>query len=326
MLGNDNKQRLLLALAGDSWCAGELLAEALTESPGEPLSRMTINNYIKQLTAAGYAIERKHGAGYRLSQSLDLIDAEQLSAELGWPCAVSALTESTNDLARQWLQQQAQPSKDDAALFIAGFQTAGRGRLQRVWQAQPGEALLCSVAWSFSRYPPDLPALSLVVGLALVEAINDLLEAPADLGIKWPNDVLLGGKKLAGILIEASIQQEQVSVVIGMGLNNKSAPSEDLRYAATCLSEQGIELANADIAKAFVQRLQQMLPLFSESGFAPFYEAYRAHDVVIAQTVKLDELVATVQDIDPTGALLLLEGGQKKRYVSGELSLPWPCC
>lgn len=322
MLGNDKLQRLLLCLADGEWCSGEMLATRLAVN-GEAVSRMTINNYAKQLIEAGYPLERKHGLGYRLASALDLLDAEALTAVLEWPVAAMALTASTNSDAADWLQ--ANPT-ESAAIFAAGFQTQGRGRQQRKWQANPNDALLCSLAWRFLQYPPDLPALSLVVALALVESLVDLNVDRQRLSIKWPNDVLLDGKKLAGILIEASLQQERVSAVIGMGVNLHHAPQQDLRYPAACLADAAVEVAPSTLLTTWAQRLQPMLATFADNGFEPFYEGFMRYDAVVATPLQIDEQPLTVSGIDKTGALEVIQQGQVKRYVSGEVSLPWPSC
>lgn len=322
MLGNDKLQRLLLALADGRWCSGEALAERLAIN-GEAVSRMTINNYAKQLIEAGYPLERKHGLGYRLDAGVPLLDADALTVMLQAPVAVAALTESTNNDAAQWLREDA---GGQAAVFAAGFQTLGRGRLNRKWQARPGDALLCSLAWRFEQYPPDLPALSLVVALCLVESLRDLNVESQRLKIKWPNDVLLDGKKLAGILIEASLQQEQVSAVIGMGVNIKRAPQTDLRYPAVCLADAAIECSAEVLLSVWAQRLQEMLASFAETGFGCFYDAFMRYDAVVGMPLQIDEQPLTVSGIDKTGALEVIQQGQVKRYVSGEVSLPWPSC
>lgn len=312
MWTNDKPQQLLLKLADGAWHSGDSLAQGIDGAP----SRMTVNNYARQLIDVGYPIERKHGAGYRLQSDFDLLDAERLSSALELPVVVVASTASTNDLAKEWLEAE---SSETAAMFVAGHQTQGRGRMGRKWQAKPLDALLCSLAWRFERYPPDLPALSLVVGLSLIEALKSYVDG---LSIKWPNDILLNSKKLAGVLIEASIRHEQVSVVVGFGINMRAAPSQDVRYPATSLAEAApvAEQLLTEVAT----RLQQNLPEFALSGFAPFRERYIQYDAVLGRTIELDGQPVTIADIDATGALLVNSAKATTRYVSGELSLPWP--
>jgi BirA family biotin operon repressor/biotin-[acetyl-CoA-carboxylase] ligase len=238
------------------------------------------------------------------------------------PVVVAAVTSSTNDDAGLWLRSA---SAAKAAMFAAGFQTQGRGRLQREWHARPQDALLCSLAWRFGQYPPDLPALSLVVALALVESLVDLNVDQQRLSIKWPNDVLLDGKKLAGILIEASLQQEQVSAVIGMGVNLSATPAQDLRYPAASVADSGVVLAPNVLLGVWGRRLSVMLETFADYGFEPFYEKFMRYDAVVGRPLQIEDEPLTVSGIDKTGALEVLQGGQLKRFVSGEVSLPWPC-
>lgn len=328
-MGNDQGQRLLLEMAGGEWCSGERLAAAVAK-PGElPLSRMAISKAVRQLQQAGYPIESKHGAGYRLLLSAEcLVDAEALADMLGVPVTAFAVTASTNDEARQWLSEASAGRSAGAALFVAGFQTAGRGRLQRKWQAQPSQALLFSLAWRFQRFPPDLPALSLLVGLALVKALQALAVPASALGIKWPNDVLLNGRKLAGILIEASIQQEQVNAVIGVGVNVGAAPVGDLRYPATDLQAEGYDIAAPQLLKEVARQLNRDLNDFAELGFAPFVADYRRFDLVVGRELEIEGEMMRVQVVDDSGALCLqnINSGEQKRFVSGEVSLPWPAC
>lgn len=320
MLSNDRQQQLLLALNDGAWHSGEALANRL--SADNAVSRMTISNDVRQLLEAAYPIERKHGQGYRLAVSLPLIDAMAMTEALALPVEVSAVTASTNDLARNWLSGE---PEGQAAVFVAGYQTAGRGRLARKWHAQPCSGLLCSLAWRFQRFPADLPALSLVVGLALAKALVELGLAPEKLGIKWPNDVLLDNRKLAGVLIEANVQQDAVSVVIGLGVNVSELPAADVRYPAAYLQSQLPDVSSSQLLLALMGQLVSLLAQFSETGFAALHQQYLAFDVVVGRRLHLDDREIQISGVDAAGALEVLEAGVLKRYVSGELSLPWPC-
>lgn len=317
-------QQLLMTLADGGWHSGELLAQRLD------VTRMTVSNYAKQLVLAGFPIESKSRAGYRLSGYSEVLDQQQLMKATGLPVTVAASAESTNDLALAYLKSSdVDAVVENAAVFIAEHQNAGRGRRGRVWQAKPGEALLYSLAWRFDRLPPDLPALSLMVASVLIDSLQSLGVVDG-LGIKWPNDVLLNKQKLAGVLVEAVVRDEQVSVVIGVGLNVLASPKADTRYPATSLSEQGIELSRGDLAAVLTNKLQVALPLFADNGFAAFHASYMQHDIVVGQSLSLDDEQLVIKTIDETGALVAESAGPNagspKRYVSGELSLPWPSC
>ena len=316
-------QQLLLTLADAGWHSGERLAQQLS------VSRVTVNNYAKQLVAAGFPLESKSRLGYRLQAYPEVLNAEALAAAVQLPVHVVATAASTNDMALAHLKQpDAGP-----AVFVAEHQSAGRGRRGRVWQAKPGEALLYSLAWPFDRLPPDLPALSLVVASVLVEALTDL-GLSKGLGIKWPNDLLLNQHKLAGVLVEAVLREEQAAVVVGVGLNMQSSPKAETRYPATSLAEHGVDLSRATVIEALTTRLQAALALFADQGFAAFHAAYMQHDIVVGQRLDLDQQQLLIQSIDSSGALVAAAvdadtdapNGELKRYVSGELSLPWPSC
>lgn len=310
-------QQLLLTLAEGGWRSGEHLARDLG------VSRVTVNNYAKQLVAAGFPIESKSRLGYRLESYSDVLDAQAIASQVAMPVTVVASADSTSDLGLAHLKQ----AGAGPAVFIAEHQSAGRGRRGRVWQAAPGDALLYSLAWPFERLPPDLPAVSLVVASELVAVLTEL-GVVAGLGIKWPNDVLLKSHKLAGVLVEAVVREEQAAIVVGVGLNMSGSPVADLRYPATSLQEQGVGLARTAVAIALTNRLQRALSVFADRGFAAFHEAYMQHDVVVGQRLNLDDQQLLVKAIDLTGALVAEADGisVEKRYVSGELSLPWPSC
>lgn len=313
-------QQLLMTLADGDWHSGELLAQRLA------VTRMTVSNYAKQLVAAGFPIESKSRSGYRLSNYPEVLNDSDLSAQSVLPVVVAASINSTNDLALEWLKASAAP----AAIFVAEHQAAGRGRRGRVWQAVPGAALLYSLAWRFERFPPDLPALSLLVASVLA---NTLLELGVNsgLGIKWPNDVLLNNKKLAGVLVEAVIRDEQVAVVIGIGLNILQSPQADTRYPATSLREEGYELTRSELLLAVTKNLQAALQKFVDHGFKAFHADYMRYDKVVGMELALDGRQLSIKAIDESGALVAESAngagsGEVKRYVSGELSLPWPSC
>ena len=112
--------------------------------------------------------------------------------------------------------------------------------------------------------------------------------------------------------------------VVGMGVNIHAAPKQTLRYPATSLREGGVNLTAQAVLVEFGKQLKVMLPKFVDSGFKPFHKPYLDADVVAGQQLDLEGGMVTVQSIDNTGALVVNQDGMLKRYVSGELSLPWP--
>ncbi len=236
------------------------------------------------------------------------------------------------------LLTQARKRKTDLpshVLRVAREQTAGRGRLERAWVSPPGAALTFSYGY---RWPAPLQAvagLPLVVGLALVQGLATL-GAPVQL--KWPNDILFAGRKLAGILVETVMQGNDAYVVVGIGLNldlpshvhlQIAQPVADLREAF-----QGGDAAALPDAPDFAQRvlltivpeLQRQLQQFQAQGFAAFHSAWNAAHAYQDKPVQLldgNSLVATgiARGVDEYGQLLLDTASGMRRLRSGDISL-----
>jgi BirA family transcriptional regulator, biotin operon repressor / biotin---[acetyl-CoA-carboxylase] ligase len=231
---------------------------------------------------------------------------------------------STNDEARRLAEQGAA----GGAVVVANEQLKGRGRYGRVWQSPPGNlyaSLLlrpdCTVARSAQ--------LSLVASVALAEALIALAPPDADVRVKWPNDVLVRGGKVAGLLLESSAGAgEQVAwVVIGSGVNIASAP-EATPYPATALGYEGFPpVAPLDLLARYLVALEGWLGRWREGGFAAVRPAWLALGCAIGDQVRLrlagEELTGRFLDVTEQGALLVGQDGDRRRQVTaGELIYP----
>jgi BirA family transcriptional regulator, biotin operon repressor / biotin---[acetyl-CoA-carboxylase] ligase len=221
--------QVLRLLAGGDFRSGTALAQAIG------VSRASVWNAVQEIEAAGLEVYRVRGRGYRLPRALSMLDAAQLQQWLGdtAPFNVEILdeVESTNTL----LQQRAQAGAPHASVLAAEWQRTGRGRLNRPWHAAVGGALTFSVLWRFSQGAAALAGLSLAVGLALVRALETF--GASGVGLKWPNDVLWRGRKIAGILIE--MQGEALgpsAVVVGAGINVRLSPALNTRMSKPFLA------------------------------------------------------------------------------------------
>ncbi|PLZ03476.1 biotin--[acetyl-CoA-carboxylase] ligase [Burkholderia sp. WAC0059] len=257
-----------------------------------------------------------------------------------WPLEIVEETGSTNtDLMAR---MKALPHKADALarpiVRVAYLQTAGRGRRGRAWYAQPGDALLFSLACVLPRPLEGLAGLSLAVGVALVDALRSLpLANPGQIALKWPNDVLLEGDKLAGILIETAWSTAHASaVVIGIGTNVRGADelAAKVRTAGapvagttpTALS-RALPGANlTDTLAAELNALESLLQRFGAAGFAPFQarwngvHAYAGREVVLLeQGVELARGIAV--GVDARGQLLLDTPHGRETVATGDVSL-----
>jgi BirA family transcriptional regulator, biotin operon repressor / biotin---[acetyl-CoA-carboxylase] ligase len=209
--------------------------------------------------------------------------------------------------------------------LIAEKQTAGRGRAGRSWQSTGGDVLTLSLAWRFECGVQGLLGLPLAVGVALSEALAEL-GLPVQL--KWPNDLLRDGKKLAGILIETQmLRSEQTWAVIGIGLN-LSIPSEMEQHIgqavadAPWLARMDRNVLIASLLNALVAALTQ----FAERGFGAFAQRWNAKHAFANQMVNMIEAGKIVQSgialgVDKDAALLLDTGGAVVRVLAGDVSL-----
>lgn len=265
-------------------------------------------------------------------------------AALDWPLEIVEETGSTN--ADLMARLKALP-RDAGALArpivrVAYLQTAGRGRRGRPWYAEPGNALLFSIACVMPRPLEGLAGLSLAIGVALVDGLRSLpVAGPGQIALKWPNDVLLEGDKLAGILIETAWSTEDASaVVIGIGTNvkgadelaakvgelNAGAPAQ-VRGATPTALARALPNANlTDTLAAELNALEPALQRFAASGFAPFQprwnacHAYAGREVMlIEQGVEVARGVAT--GVDERGQLLLDTPTGRRAIATGDVSL-----
>ncbi len=321
-------ERLLHELADGEFHSGSRLASHLG------ISRTAVWKKIHALGALGLSVTATPGHGYQLAGGLDLVDPERVLARAGDSARnrlqrieFLAIANSTNERLNACLP----PAPGFAHLCMADFQHAGRGRRGRTWAAPYASGLCLSLGWTFPSQPPEFSALSLVAGVASCLALQQTgLENP---GLKWPNDIVCGGAKLGGILIEIRGEADgPVYVVTGLGLNVRLPEAARRDLAATtalpptdlarCMSNVP---ARSDIAGLVIRHLITAFDSFGRNGFAPFAEAFRDLDAAAGRPVSLhcgDEVTAGIAaGVDRDGALLLDTPHGRKRFYGGEISL-----
>ncbi|MDX1497542.1 MAG: bifunctional biotin--[acetyl-CoA-carboxylase] ligase/biotin operon repressor BirA [Salinisphaeraceae bacterium] len=324
----DRSQRLIHQLADGQWHSGQALAELLE------VSRAAVWKRLQALEALGLELESRHGKGYRLTAPIELLDesairqamlAEQ-NQQLNLLKVFSSL-DSTN----AWLMTQT----DAPAVAMAEHQTAGRGRRGRAWCSPFGANLYFSLAWRFETLPPQLPALSLAVGVVLAETLKDF--GATGVGLKWPNDLLWQGRKLAGILIEHQGEAAgPCRVVVGVGLNLAMSKGQGESITQDWVglyellgqsqsSALSPEPSRNQLAGQLLSRLMQALQQFSQHGFAPFQPRWSVLDVSRDQKVRIEQpggnIEGVAEGVDRDGALLIRVRGERQRFFSGEVSL-----
>lgn len=293
------------------------------------LSRTAIWKHIQQLRSLGLPIISKQTAGYTLSSPVYLISAKKLlSFDVLEPYLhqlnlhLFATLDSTNAYLKSLALNHQQLD-----VCISESQTNGRGRFKREWFSPFGENLYCSLRYVFKEDVSKLSGLSLIVSMALLEAIKDCIDDIHGLGIKWPNDLFCNGKKLAGSLIELVVESHtETVIVIGIGLNVNMLHAELSNQWTSLRKITGKHLDKNKLAAHILHRVYQALSGFSTIKKAAFMTKWTSYDVLYQKKIKVqhyDSLVeGLAEGIDEDGNLLIrLANGDRTTLCSGEASL-----
>lgn len=309
-----------------------LLLEAFPESvSGERMacrlqvSRVAVWKVIQSLREEGFPVAASRG-GYRLLELPDVFDPDFLEPYLG--SAVSGIRvvyENEVDSTNTRLKTLAEEGAPEGTLYIAERQTKGRGRRGRSWFSLPGKSLTFSVLLRPSLPPAACPSITLLAGLSLAQALEDLGFCPE---LKWPNDVLLGGKKVAGILLEASTDLDMVAfLVLGVGVN-VSLERDDLAglpFQATSLSvEGGQPLPRVAVLRQFLARFFTAYRKWETTGdFTPWIPEYHRRSPFLGHPVTIflgeDQVSGIARRVDGSGALWIAKGSEEQRIHWGEI-------
>lgn len=218
------------------------------------------------------------------------------------------------DSSNSELMRRARAGRHEPTLLVAERQTAGRGRMGRVWQSQAGDSLTFSLSLPLS--PRDWSGLSLAVGLCLAERLHP------QVGLKWPNDLWWQDRKLGGILVEAASMGGHSQVVVGVGLNIRPRESEGLNTPPAALTELRPELSAASCLAEVALPLVQMLKSFEREGFAPLQARFAARDVLTGRRVHTsDGQVGLAAGVSNTGAFQLQTDMGLHQIHSAEVSV-----
>lgn len=293
------------------------------------VSRTAVWKAVNQLKQEGWPIEAVHSQGYRLLGEADVMTASELAAVLetewvGKRLAYFDETDSTNVQARRL----AEAGAPHGTLVAADCQTAGKGRRGRSWSSPKGEGIWMSLLLRPAFAPACASMLTLVAGMAAVRGI----ERACGLHplIKWPNDLVLNGKKICGILTEMSTEDEMIRyVVIGMGINvnNTEFPEELKGTAASLRMELGREVRRSPIIAETARAFEEYFGIFSRTrDMAGLREAYDSllvnRDRQVCVLDPRGEYRGRALGIDDQGSLLVeREDGQVSRVISGEVSV-----
>lgn len=323
-----NSEELVLAFlaeAADEFVSGEAISDKLG------LTRAAVWKHVEALRSHGYRIDAVPARGYRLASVPDRLTALELRPVLNTHDVGQVLhcydeIGSTNDRAKELADEGAEHGE----VVVAESQTAGRGRRGRRWASPPRKNVYLSVVLRPDLPPARAPELTLVASIAVCDALR---QAGVGAGIKWPNDVLASGRKIAGVLTELAAEAERVHwVVVGMGVNVNARPEdfpEEIRGEATSiLIERGQPAPRALFAAACLSALESWFDVHAEEGFGAIRDAWRERNVTLGREVVVAadgrEIAGRAEDIDDGGALLVRGPGGIERVLAGDVKLVRP--
>ncbi|MCX5834192.1 MAG: biotin--[acetyl-CoA-carboxylase] ligase [Deltaproteobacteria bacterium] len=319
------KEELLerLKKAEGHWVSGEMLSGKMS------ITRTAVWKYICKLRDEGYEIKSAPRKGYLLHRIPDRLLPREVRSGLGTKAFGQgeiihfSETDSTNSRAKE-LAGQGIP---EGTIVLAERQTGGRGRRGRSWFSPDGSGLYVSLILRPEVVPAEAPMITLMTAVAVCDALVPYLPLPPR--VKWPNDILAGGRKIAGILTEISTEPDAIDyVVVGLGLNvnvpARQFPKGIRDKATSILVETGKTHSRAAILRSFLENLERSYALFREGRVPLVLDRWRSYAGISRQCVRVDQvgrvLTGEIQDIDEDGSLLLRdERGHLHHIVSGDV-------
>lgn len=310
------KLHILKTLSDGEFHSGEALGHDLG------ISRAAIAKHIKGLSEWGVDIYRIQGRGYQLAHPMQLLDETRLTDSSEPKLELIPVIDSTN----QYLLERVNES-EKGRVCVAEYQASGRGRRGRQWVSPFGSNLYLSMYWRLDAGMAAAMGLSLVIGIAAVEALEEM--GIQGVKLKWPNDLYYQDKKLAGILVEMSGQAGgAANLVIGMGLNIGMPDKQpDIDQPWTTLNQvcADLRLDRTQLALTLIEHWKTILADYEMMGLAGFVDRWNRLDNFIGRPVKLimgaREVKGIVQGIDQQGGVVLETDNGLETYIGGEISL-----
>ncbi len=313
----ERSQQLLAILSDGQYHSGEALGATLG------ISRAAVWKLVQQLQAQQVPLVSRHGRGYRWADAADLLSQEVIAHRLPPQAAIQVevlwQASSTNSL----LLDSARTGSIHRRVLFAEQQTGGRGRRGRTWVSPLAQNLYFSIGWHFDQGIAQVEGLSLAVGVAIVRSLQDC--GIQGLALKWPNDIWLEGRKLAGILIEVGGDLSgQFHLVLGVGLNTHLPPDVAKSQGWASLLEQRAVSRN-ELAAALTIALARLLEEFPQRGFSFYQQAWNQLNGLANKPVVIDqagcweegECLAAASN----GGLQVRTAGGLKTLLGGEVSL-----
>lgn len=281
------------------------------------------------LITYGYIFDKNNNDEIKFNAAPDTLSSTEIRYGLntkfiGQTCHSYNKVKSTNDIAADLADQNA----PEGTIITADEQTKGRGRLGRVWHSPSGSGVYLSMILRPDFLPENAPGVSLIVALALAEAINEII--PGDVKIKWPNDVLISGKKTAGILSELSAEKNKINyLIIGVGINiNQTAndfPDDIIMLATSIRKSAGKKIHRVKFLKQFLTIFEKEYLIYQKHSLTKSHKKLLKYSSLLNQEITLlsgkEKITGTVIDINTEGALVLKIGDKIKAFSSGEVTI-----
>lgn len=282
------------------------------------VSRTAVWKNIDKLKKDGYNIISVSNRGYKLENNNDILNESEIKYK---PLLYLEECGSTNDVAKEY----AAKGCEDGFLVVANNQTRGKGRLGRIWQCEKSVAAYFSIVFRPDIIPQESPQITLVAGIACAKVINKITGFKC--GIKWPNDIILNGKKIVGILTEMSAEIEKVNyVVVGIGVNiNNEIFDEEIKHKATSLYlESGKKYKRNIFIDEIVTEFKRLYDIYRKYGFSALIDEYNSLCVNVGKMVKTtgkNQIEGKAVGVNERGELLIETDNGIKTVFSGEVSL-----
>jgi len=292
------------------------------------ITRAGVWKNINKLKQEGYHIEASTKKGYHLINTPDILTPEELSSIihteiLGKKICYYEEVDSTNEVAKGL----ARAGSKEGTVVIADKQLVGKGRLGKIWDSPSGTGIWMSIILKPNIMPAQASQLTLLAGLNMCEAIQRV--TGLDCKIKWPNDIVVQGKKVCGILTEMSAEIDRINyIILGIGVNvNTKSFGGELSHATSLSVASGKNYVRRYIVKEFLQLFETDYMRYKDKkSIDIFLERYRASCITLHNDVKIitaeREYKAYVKDIAQDGSLIVIdEEGAEKSILSGEISV-----
>lgn len=313
----------MLQEASGQFVSGEEISRHLS------ISRTAVWKHVNKLRDMGYEFEAVSRKGYRLVTKPESIDATGLQLSLGTKVFGRKAVMLGSTLSTQGdVQKLAEEGAAEGAVVFAEEQTGGRGRFGRKWFSPPGKGIWMSVLLRPELPLHHTPQLTLLTGVAVCRAVRACTGAEA--GIKWPNDLLIDGRKMCGILLESAVEDHEVRYCIaGIGVDANFDPQdypEDLRQIATSIKiETGQTVDRTELAAAILTELEHLYFLYQKEGFGVISSLWEALSVSLNRKITVTNphgvIEGTAVGLDPSGALIVERlDGERELIVSGEVN------